>query len=86
MKELKNSIKTRIFKYLVKTENKYDRSFFWSHDSKAKTSQNLVEKIDSFKSLLPCIVVGIGNREHGQTFTKGNFHYKCLNATAEVIG
>jgi hypothetical protein len=24
--------------------------------------------------------------EHGQTFTKGNFHYTCKNGTAEVIG
>ncbi|KAH7731661.1 Protein Y37D8A.3 [Aphelenchoides avenae] len=35
---------------------------------------------------LPCVVSGIGMREHGQTFTKGNFHYNCNNGTAEVIG
>uniref|UniRef100_A0AC34PWF3 Uncharacterized protein n=1 Tax=Panagrolaimus sp. JU765 TaxID=591449 RepID=A0AC34PWF3_9BILA len=34
---------------------------------------------------LPCIVANSGTHEHGQTFTKQNFHYKCNNGTAEVI-
>ncbi|CAD5221979.1 unnamed protein product [Bursaphelenchus xylophilus] len=34
---------------------------------------------------LPCIVADSGTHEHGQTFTKGNFHYSCKNGTAEVI-
>ncbi|VDO25133.1 unnamed protein product [Onchocerca flexuosa] len=33
----------------------------------------------------PCLVAGIGTYEHGQTFTKEHFHYKCNNGTAEVI-
>lgn len=35
---------------------------------------------------LPCVVAGSGTHEHGQTFLKNNFHYKCNNGTAEVIG
>uniref|UniRef100_A0A914YI72 Abnormal cell migration protein 18-like fibronectin type I domain-containing protein n=1 Tax=Panagrolaimus superbus TaxID=310955 RepID=A0A914YI72_9BILA len=34
---------------------------------------------------LPCVVAGSGTHEHGQTFLKHNFHYKCNNGTAEVI-
>uniref|UniRef100_A0AC35EZF8 Uncharacterized protein n=1 Tax=Panagrolaimus sp. PS1159 TaxID=55785 RepID=A0AC35EZF8_9BILA len=34
---------------------------------------------------LPCVVAGSGTHEHGQTFLKNNFHYKCNNGTAEVI-
>ncbi|VDN89669.1 unnamed protein product [Brugia pahangi] len=33
----------------------------------------------------PCLVAGMGTYEHGQTFTKEHFHYKCNNGTAEVI-
>ncbi|TKR75923.1 hypothetical protein L596_017144 [Steinernema carpocapsae] len=33
----------------------------------------------------PCILAESGTHEHGQTFTKGNFHYKCNNGTSEVI-
>ncbi|VDK62099.1 unnamed protein product [Onchocerca ochengi] len=33
----------------------------------------------------PCLVAGLGTYEHGQTFTKEHFHYKCNNGTAEVI-
>uniref|UniRef100_A0A1I7YG60 Beta_helix domain-containing protein n=1 Tax=Steinernema glaseri TaxID=37863 RepID=A0A1I7YG60_9BILA len=33
----------------------------------------------------PCILADSGTHEHGQTFTKGNFHYKCNNGTSEVI-
>uniref|UniRef100_A0A9J2PW63 Abnormal cell migration protein 18-like fibronectin type I domain-containing protein n=1 Tax=Ascaris lumbricoides TaxID=6252 RepID=A0A9J2PW63_ASCLU len=33
----------------------------------------------------PCIVAEMGIHEHGQSFTKGNFHYKCNNGTSEVI-
>lgn len=35
---------------------------------------------------LPCLISGAGLFEHEQTFTRGNFHYKCKNGTAEVIG
>ncbi|MCP9259334.1 hypothetical protein DINM_002287 [Dirofilaria immitis] len=31
----------------------------------------------------PCLVAGLGTYEHGQTFTKEHFHYKCNNGTAE---
>ncbi|KAI6171406.1 hypothetical protein M3Y97_01041000 [Aphelenchoides bicaudatus] len=34
---------------------------------------------------LPCVIADSGMHEHGQTFTKGNFHYTCNNGTAEVI-
>uniref|UniRef100_A0A7E4VA34 Beta_helix domain-containing protein n=1 Tax=Panagrellus redivivus TaxID=6233 RepID=A0A7E4VA34_PANRE len=34
---------------------------------------------------LPCVVSGSGTHEHGQTFLKDNFHYKCNNGTAEVM-
>uniref|UniRef100_A0A914C4U4 Abnormal cell migration protein 18-like fibronectin type I domain-containing protein n=1 Tax=Acrobeloides nanus TaxID=290746 RepID=A0A914C4U4_9BILA len=34
---------------------------------------------------LPCIMADSGTHEHGQTFRKGNFHYRCNNGTAEVI-
>ncbi|VDO15321.1 unnamed protein product, partial [Brugia timori] len=27
----------------------------------------------------PCLVAGMGTYEHGQTFTKEHFHYKCNN-------
>lgn len=35
---------------------------------------------------IPCVLDELGTHEHGQTFTKGNFHYKCNNGTSEVIG
>ncbi|VDN04946.1 unnamed protein product [Thelazia callipaeda] len=38
-----------------------------------------------FQPPFPCVVTGMGTYEHGQTFTKGHFHYKCSNGTAEVI-
>ncbi|KAF8359469.1 hypothetical protein PRIPAC_94464 [Pristionchus pacificus] len=34
---------------------------------------------------LPCVLLNAGAHEHGQTFTKGNFHYMCNNGTAEVV-
>ncbi|KAI1725314.1 hypothetical protein DdX_01970 [Ditylenchus destructor] len=40
---------------------------------------------DGRQSPLPCVVAGSGAVEHGQTFTKGSFHYTCKNGTAEVI-
>ncbi|MFH4979577.1 hypothetical protein AB6A40_006286 [Gnathostoma spinigerum] len=33
----------------------------------------------------PCVIADVGTIEHGQTFTKGNFHYRCANGTADVI-
>uniref|UniRef100_A0A183C9Q2 ZP domain-containing protein n=1 Tax=Globodera pallida TaxID=36090 RepID=A0A183C9Q2_GLOPA len=41
---------------------------------------------DGQQPQLPCLITGVGIYEHGQTFTKGNFHYNCKNGTAEVIG
>ncbi|KAI6188871.1 hypothetical protein M3Y98_00401000 [Aphelenchoides besseyi] len=40
---------------------------------------------DGIQPPLPCVVRQSGTHEHGQTFTKGNFHYMCNNGTAEVI-
>uniref|UniRef100_A0A914H1C0 Abnormal cell migration protein 18-like fibronectin type I domain-containing protein n=1 Tax=Globodera rostochiensis TaxID=31243 RepID=A0A914H1C0_GLORO len=40
---------------------------------------------DGQQPQLPCLITGVGIYEHGQTFTKGNFHYNCKNGTAEVI-
>uniref|UniRef100_A0AC35TRL6 EH domain-containing protein n=1 Tax=Rhabditophanes sp. KR3021 TaxID=114890 RepID=A0AC35TRL6_9BILA len=34
---------------------------------------------------LPCVLADSGVHEHGQTFTKGAFHYRCVNGTSEVI-
>ncbi|CAI4227938.1 unnamed protein product [Auanema sp. JU1783] len=34
---------------------------------------------------LPCLMANAGRHEHGETFTKDNFHYECRNGTAEVV-
>ncbi|ETN84543.1 hypothetical protein NECAME_17113 [Necator americanus] len=34
---------------------------------------------------LPCVMANAGAHQHGETFTKNNFHYQCQNGTAEVV-
>ncbi|RCN51542.1 hypothetical protein ANCCAN_02208 [Ancylostoma caninum] len=34
---------------------------------------------------LPCVMANAGTHQHGETFTKNNFHYQCQNGTAEVV-
>ncbi|VDM73132.1 unnamed protein product [Strongylus vulgaris] len=34
---------------------------------------------------LPCVMANAGTHQHGETFTKNNFHYQCKNGTAEVV-